>query len=337
MINTFEKKDFNRNAEKFTTACDKLGFRWSFLKRGMNDCAVERGNDCVGCLGGCFRDSKQSSLVSSIQPAEKEGLQIRSEFEVSRIEHKADHVVIHGDHRGTRTALKARKVILCGGSFGTTKMMLASDFKGSLPALGKGFCQHPQYMMFGMFDEIVDAHKGNFQTVASKDPSFRERGFKLENVYAGPLSIAVLFNEFGRDHHRLMKKYRYMNSIETAVRDEPEGGELSLDRKGNLVITKVLTDQDNRRRKDGLATIRQILEAQEAREIITSAYYFGLHLMGGCSIGVDGARSVVNPEFQVHDHPNLYIADTSVYPSAPGINPSLTAMTLSNKLAEQLI
>ncbi|MFC2175625.1 GMC family oxidoreductase N-terminal domain-containing protein [Bacteroidota bacterium] len=335
-LNTFENKDLNNNAKKFTTACDKFGFKWKYLRRGMSDCAIEKGNDCVGCLGGCFRDSKQSSLVTAIQPAEKEGLEIRAEFEVDKIDHKADHVVIYGKHKGVKTELKSKKVVLCGGSFGSTKMMLASGFKQKLPALGKGFCQHPQYMVFGLFDEIIDGYKGNFQTVASNDPGFRKRGFKLENVFAGPISVGMLFNEYGKDHHKLMKQYRSMTSIETAIRDQPEGGEMTLDRKGNLVITKILTDQDNSRRADGLGTIHQLLKEQGAKKIVDSPYYFGLHLMGGCQIGVEADKSVVNPEFNVHGHQNLYIADTSIYPSAPGINPSLTAMTLSNKLAEQL-
>jgi len=336
-LNTFERNDFNNNAEKFTEGCDKLNYEWKYLRRGMSDCGVEKGNDCVGCLGGCFRDSKQSSLVTAIQPAEKEGLEVRAEFEVGRIEHKADHVIIYGEEKGEKTTLKAKKVILCGGSFGSTKMMLASGYKKSLPALGKGFCQHPQYMLFGLFDEMVEAYKGNFQTVASSDTGFRKRGFKLENVFAGPISVGMLFNQYGKDHHYLMKNYRHLNSIETAIRDEPEGGEISMDKKGNLVITKILTDQDNRRREDGLETIRTVLRAQGAKEVIDSPYYFGLHLMGGCQIGVDADRSVVNPEFQVHGNKNLFIADTSVYPSAPGINPSLTAMTLSYKLSEQLL
>lgn len=336
-LKTFEESDRNRNAEKFCEGMDRLGHKWKYLRRGMGDCAIGRGNDCVGCLGGCYRDSKQSSLVSSIQPAEKEGLEIRIDFEVGRIAHHADHVQVFGKEKGVNTEIKAKKVILCGGSFGTTKMMLASGFKEKLPALGKGFCQHPQYMLFGLFDEPMDAWKGSFQTVASADPDFRKRGFKLENVFAGPVSTAFLYKTYGKDHHRLMRQYRYTNSLETAIRDEPEGGEMSLDKKGNLLVHKTLTDQDNRRREDGLNTIRDILRAQGAKEIIESPFYFGLHLMGGCSIGTDAKGSVVDPEFRVHGHPNLYIVDTSVYPSAPGINPSLTAMTLSLKLSEQLL
>lgn len=336
-LHTFASHERNRNAQKFCDASDSLGYKWKYLRRGMGDCALDRGNDCVGCLGGCYRDSKQSSLVTSIQPALAEGLELRSEFEVDRIEHRADHVRVYGTHGGQKVELRGAKVILCAGSFGTTKLMLASDYKKQLPALGKGFCQHPQYMLFGVFDDIMDAWKSSFQTVASNDPGFRKRGFKLENVFAGPVSTAFLFKLYGKEHHRIMRQYRKMTSLEVAVRDEPEGGEMSLDNKGKLLVKKTLTDQDNRRRVDGLDTIRQILHAQGAKEVVESAFYFGLHLMGGCQMGVDASRSVVAPDYRVHGLKNLYIADTSLYPSAPGINPSLTAMTLSYRLSAQLL
>lgn len=334
---TFKPEDRNANAQLFCDACDRLGFKWKFLRRGMADCALDRGNDCLGCLGGCYRNSKQSSLVHAIEPAMQSGLEVWCETEVGQIKPHADHVHIHAQRFGKPVEVKTAKLILCGGSFGTTKLMLASGFKKQLPALGKGFCQHPQYMLFGLFDQPLDAWKSSFQTVASNDPGFRKRGFKLENVFAGPVSTAFLLKHYGRDHHQIMRQYRYLNSIETAVRDEPEGGEMFLDGKGNLKVRKTLTDQDNRRRIEGLETIRQILREQGAKRVIESPFFFGLHLMGGCAIGTNANTSVVGPDFRVHGQKNLYVVDTSIYPSAPGINPSLTAMTLSCKLSSELL
>ena len=63
----------------------------------------------------------------------------------------------------------------------------------------------------------------------------------------------------------------------------------------------------------------------------------GLHLMGGCAIGNDERTSVVNEAFQVHGMNNLYIADSSVFPDAPGINPSLTIMALSHQAAASIL
>jgi choline dehydrogenase-like flavoprotein len=334
---TFKPGEMNHNAKLFTKACDEMDVKWKYLRRGQSDCKTEEGNDCIGCLGGCYRDSKQSSLVSSIQHAEKTGLEILAEYEVEKIEHHNDHVKISGYHKGVKKEVKAAKIIIAGGSFGSTKLMLQSGFKKDLPALGKGFCQHPQFMLFGIFDEPLNSHKGAFQTVASADPNFRKQGFKLENVFAQPISVGMLFNATGIEHQRLMMNYRNMSCIEVAVRDEPEGGYMTIDKKGKLIVHKELTVQDKQRRDNGLETIRNIFSKQGAKEIVDSPFYFGLHLMGGCSIGTETKNSVVDPEFRVHGLKNIYIADTSVFPSAPGINPSLTAMALAEKLSEQLI
>ena len=97
VLHTYTKEGLNRNAILFTEASDKLGHKWKFLRRGQCDCKLEEGNDCIGCLGGCHRDSKQSTLVTSIQKAEQTGLEILSEFMADSVQHHDDHVVILGE------------------------------------------------------------------------------------------------------------------------------------------------------------------------------------------------------------------------------------------------
>ncbi|HUM51767.1 MAG TPA: GMC family oxidoreductase [Chitinophagales bacterium] len=336
VLHTFAPEERNGNAKLFVEACDKLGYKWGNLRRGQSNCGAEKGNDCIGCLGGCFRDSKQSSLVAFIQKAEKEGLEIITETEINKVEPGKDTCKIYGLQNGNRVSFEGKKVILSGGAFGTTRMMTLSGFKSKFPALGKKFASHPQFMWLGFQNEPVDAHKKMFQAVASKDDSFRAQGFKLENVFASPISIGMLMNETGAEHQRLMKQYRYMQCIEVAVRDE-NVGEIMCDNKGKLTIVKPLTDQDKTRRNKGLQAIENILTTAGAKEIYKSNFYFGLHLMGGCVMGTDASKSVVNPEFQVHGEKTLYIADSSIYPNAPGINPGLTIKSLGHRLAMQLL
>ncbi|GIV32925.1 MAG: oxidoreductase [Chitinophagales bacterium] len=335
-LHTFSAAERNRNAELFTAACDQLQYHWHYLRKGQSDCAHDRGNDCIACLSGCHRDSKQSSLVAYIQKAEKAGLDIVAEAMAEKIDVNKERARIFVNRNGSTEEYYSRHLILAGGSFGTTQLLLRSGFGEKLPALGKYFSAHPQYMSFGIFDEPVNSHKGYFQTVASKDAAFRQKGFKLENVFAPPISLAMLFNATGKEHQEIMRNYTRMSCIEVAIRDD-NTGVIRVTRKGKLSVSKPLTDADKQKRDAGLEAVRNILVASGAIKIIQSPYYFGLHLMGGCAIGTDAQKSVVNPEFKVHGYPNLYIADSSIYPAAPGINPSLTIMALSEKLSEQLI
>lgn len=337
-IREIPREHYNRNAQTFTQACEKLDVKWKKLKRAESECRLDKGSDCIVCLGGCPRDSKQSSLVTTIRRARAMGLQIESEFEVGEIEYRSDQVRVRGMQRGSSVEVTGAKVVLAAGAIGNTAILLRSGFGKKLPALGQNFACHPQYMTYAMFKDPIDAHKGAFQAVASHDPKMRKKGFKLENVYAPPIGTAMLIPGFGPNHQRLMSKYRYYASMEVAVRDEATGKiSLGSGASGKIKINKSLTDRDKSRTNEGLKLVRELFQAAGARDVVSCTQAFGLHLMGGCVMGTDTKKSVVNPEFEVHDHPNLFAADSSIFPEAPGINPSFTIMALSHRASQHIL
>ncbi len=334
-ISEVPEKFYNRNARIFTGAFEKCGYGWKPLDRAQKDCKLEMGTDCMACLGGCPRDSKQSALVTTIRAAREKGLEVRSEFEVVSILADDGGVRVFGRHQGRETEIRAGRAVLAAGAFGNVGILDRSGYRRRLPALGQGFTCHPQFMTYALFDEPVDAHKGAFQAVKSEDAKLRRAGYKLENVFAPPIGTAMLMPGFGRSHQDLMKKYRYFASIEVALRDDPSG-QVSSNAAGKMTVKKKLTDSDRAKATGGLQVVRGLFEAAGAREIIGCDQGFGLHLMGGCAIGVDARTSVVDPEFRVHGFKNVFAADSSVFPSAPGINPSFTVMALSHRAAESM-
>jgi len=62
-----------------------------------------------------------------------------------------------------------------------------------------------------------------------------------------------------------------------------------------------------------------------------------VHPLGGCPMGDDETRGVVDPDGQVFKYPNLYVADGSIVPTALGPNPSKTIAALAERIAEQII
>lgn len=336
VLQTIPDEHRNNNAHLFMKGMDNVGHKWSSLRRCQSDCAIEEGNDCIACLGGCHRGSKQSTMETHIKLAVELGLEVWEQAMVTQIEHQASGVRVHVERKGAKKILDAPKVILAAGAMGTTQLLLNSGFKQKLPALGTKFCIHPQYMHFAIFDEQVDAHKGVLQGVKSSDPDFRRRGFKLENVFAPPISTAVVTGLLGADSQEFMSKYRHLACIEVATRDE-NTGVIATDAKGKLKVHKELTDQDRRRVNDGAKTIHDLFASLKPRKILNTSFGFGLHVMGGCAIGVEPKTSVVNEAFQVHDHPNISIADISINPNAPGINPALTVMALTHRMASALV
>jgi len=328
---------YNRNAQLFTSAFDHHGYHWQPIRRAQTDCALEHGSDCIVCLGGCPRDAKQSALVHLIPTALRQGLTIETEFDVERLDPLPDSVRVCGRQRGSERGIVAAQVVLAAGSFGNTAILgRSTELSRGLLALGNSFCCHPQFMTFGLFDEPVDAHKGPLQSVQAHDESLRRAGLKFENVFAPPIATAMLVPGYGRSHHAVMKRYRHLASIEVAVRDEPLGT-IRLNSKQKLQVEKPLSDLDRRRIADGQRIIRDLFASVGAKQVIQGEQGFGLHLMGGCPIGSDPNRSVVGPDFRLHGFPRVWSADSSIFPAAPGINPSYTIMALSQYAARQML
>ncbi len=60
------------------------------------------------------------------------------------------------------------------------------------------------------------------------------------------------------------------------------------------------------------------------------------HMMGTTRMGTDPKTSVVDANLRSHDHDNLYIAGSGVFPSVGTANPTLTLAALSLRLADHL-
>jgi choline dehydrogenase-like flavoprotein len=146
----------------------------------------------------------------------------------------------------------------------------------------------------------------------------------------------MLVPGFGAAHQRRMKQITHLACIEVAVRDT-NPGHIRVNAKGYPVVQKRLNDEDKRRRDRGRDAIRNIFLSTGAKEIIEGNVAIGLHLMGGCNLGTDPTKSVTSPEFRLHGHQHVYVADSSVFPNAPGINPSFTIMALSLMAADRLL
>ncbi|BGP32264.1 hypothetical protein JCM10296v2_004045 [Rhodotorula toruloides] len=57
------------------------------------------------------------------------------------------------------------------------------------------------------------------------------------------------------------------------------------------------------------------------------------HQMGSCQMGAKPSTSVVDPRGRVWGTDGLYVADASVFPTASGVNPMITNMSLSHSIA----
>lgn len=336
-MQTIKPEDRNRNAQIFSTGCEKNKIKTSSLRRAQSNCDYKDGADCIDCLFGCRRKSKQSTVFNSLKLAMDAGMELKDQCEVDSIDLKSEWVKVNyfqGPNKDQHQ-IKARRLVMAAGCIGNVKLVKKSFEDSKISNLGQNFFVHPQYMVVGVYGEQVDAFQGAFQSMKSDDPNFRKQGFKLENVFGPPVAMSMLFKGMGKQHHQAMRELSQMACIEVAVRDT-NPGQINVNKAGRVSVIKKLNTEDRKRRSLGLEVISDIFSSTGAKKIMQGDLPIGLHLMGGCSIGSSQQESVVNPQFQLWNDPRVYVADSSIFPTAPGINPSLTIMALSFRASSEI-
>ena len=63
---------------------------------------------------------------------------------------------------------------------------------------------------------------------------------------------------------------------------------------------------------------------------------FSAHLMGSLPMGRDPRRAAVDPGGQLYGVRNLFVADASLFPTAPGVNPMITIMAMARRVANRI-
>ncbi len=105
-------------------------------------------------------------------------------------------------------------------------------------------------------------------------------------------------------------------------------------------VTFDLRDNEHKLAEFMESKAQDVLGAMGASKIWRGHRFTGVgssHDMGGARMGDDPQTSVVNRFLEVHDTPNLSVYGGAVFPSSPGINPTLAIWALTTWAAEQLV
>ena len=93
--------------------------------------------------------------------------------------------------------------------------------------------------------------------------------------------------------------------------------------------------------RDGLQAARkahtEVFAKLKASEVQHRDGFEGAgHIIGTCRMGADPANAVVDANLRSHQHDNLYITGSAVFPTGGTANPTLTIAALSLRLADRL-
>jgi choline dehydrogenase-like flavoprotein len=79
-----------------------------------------------------------------------------------------------------------------------------------------------------------------------------------------------------------------------------------------------------------------LAEIERASLAANDVAVFTAHQMGSCRLGSDPADSVADGRGELHDVSGVWIGDGSAFPTAPGVNPMISIMSLAHRTAQNI-
>ncbi len=363
--------DVNRNNQKLWDGARRLGLRPQRIPRNVKGCAR-----LGYCGLGCPLDAKQSALVTYVPDAIASGAELYTNCRAVSLEAKAGRVIAvvaqvldEGPDRPsgrTLTVRPRRGVLLAGGAINTPALLLRSRVGTHSGLVGRRTFLHPTVPVVGMFPEPIEAYYGAPQSVACHD--FADRGARvgyfIETAPVHPMLAAIAFPGFGDPHRRLAERLPFVQATIALLIDghhEDPGGHARVSGSGHVKLAYALGEPLREAAVDAEKTMARLVLAAGAVEVITlhdpplvirreadvaaierapwgpnRHTFFSAHQMGGCPMGRDPERSVVDGRGRHHEIENLWVTDGSVFPTSLGVNPQLSIYAVSRLFAQEI-
>lgn len=346
--------------------CKSLGIKTSTaanaaLSAGYYQEGVGHRPACANrgfCQAGCNIGAKASMDVTYIPLALGKGAEIRPESFVTQLVRDARGRITEVVYirNGQEERQKCHYVFLCAGAIETPRLLLMNGLANSSGQVGRNVMAHPGLQIWGEFDEDIRPYKGIPGAIISEDthrptdPNGGSAdfvgGYLLQSIGVMPVTYMQQMARgrglWGPALKQAASAYNHVagiNILGDCLPHEHNFLELS-DEKDVRGLPKPrvhFTNGDNEARMTAHADkiMRQIWDAAGARNVW--AFPRNAHVIGTCRMGTSGDQSVVNPDGQSFDIPNLYISDNSTFPSALSVNPALTIMAVALRTADRFL
>jgi choline dehydrogenase-like flavoprotein len=340
------------------------GLGWSAHPASINahDC-VRAGLCGLGCPWGAKRDALHVHLPS----ATAAGARILHSAQARRITGRTGdfRVEVRTRPDSRSVTVRARTVVLAGGAVGSPLLLLRSDLGG--PAVGRFLRLHPTTAVVGAYAAPMYAAAG-IPLSAYCDEFLHGRsgyGAWIECPPLQPALAAIALPGFGMAHHSWMSRFASIANFIVLARDgaarDVSSGDVRARRDGGARIRYALHPLDAATLTTGIQAAADIHFAAGATEVrtlhsrgstLTSATgirairdwpvaantlgLFSAHVNGTCRMGTDRRTSVCSPDGECHAAAGIFVADGSLLPTAPGVNPQATIMALADRVAARI-
>jgi choline dehydrogenase-like flavoprotein len=312
------------------------------------------------CQQSCKNDAARNGLLPAIA---EHGAHLLTECRAVRLEADRGHVrQIICEHPAGMLTLKATVVVLAAGALATPVLLLNSR-SGDWPRglangsdlVGRNFMRHllepievwpqPGHTTTAANKEIglndfyfADGQKyGTVQSFGAippmewlaNRPGGRGKALRMmspavrpiyERFFTGGLVLAAIMEDLPYLDNRVLPSNRP-----------------SVDGRQRMRIQYRLHANEIERRATFLRQLKEVLKPFRTMPLGSGKDNANLgHVCGTCRFGSDPKTSVLDAQNRAHELENLYVVDTSFFPSSAGLNPSLTVAANALRVAAHI-
>lgn len=367
--------DHNENNLLMAKGMDTLGWSHRALPRNVKDCPG-LGYCQIGCPVDAKQSMLVTTIPTAIDHGAELVTRVRAERLEIRGDRVVAVEGVALDERGVRPTgkrvrVEAPQVVVAGGALNSPAVFLRSQAPNPSGMLGKRTFLQIHNFSIAVMPHDVDAHIGALQSVHSHEFEWRDgitgrAGYNIETVGAQPVAMMNFRKLLGRDLAAFATQYRRLHTLVSQIRDgfhpDNPGGTVTLKDGGDPLLDYPLNDYIWEAVRHSYLTMAECQFAAGAETVVPANYdaqpyrswpeakagiaalelkapntfLTSTHPLGGCLMGEDPKRAVVDSRGRHHQLANVTVIDGSLFPTSIGVNLSLTIYALAARQAALL-
>jgi choline dehydrogenase-like flavoprotein len=319
---------------------------------------------CANCDGfPCVVHAKSDAEVLGVRPAlEHPNVTLWTNAKAVKLEtdesgRAVTEVVVERD--GATERVTGDVVVVSCGAANSAKLLLESANDKHPNGLANGSDQVGRNYMFHASQAVLALSREENPTIFQKTLALNDfyfggpdADYPLGNIQMVGKSQSPMFRgEKPREtklapHWTLERIARHAIDFWLSTEDLPvPENRVTVDREGRLTLAyKPTNDVPKQQLLEQLRSMLGKLDMNEGHLIHRFAYMKNdipvagcAHQAGTCRFGENPGDSVLDVDCKAHELDNLYVVDTSFFPSISAVNPALTAMANALRVGDHLL
>jgi len=318
---------------------------------------------CVRCdrFDGfpCLTDGKADAHVCCVRPALRhDNVTLRTHAHVQRLQTDASGATVTEvvvDRRGTEERYSADVVVVSCGATNSAALLLKSASDAHPRGLANRSDVVGRHYMAHINSGVIAISQSPNTTKFQKTLGVNDYYWGAEDS-ALPLGHIQMLAKSDRNILRagapwfapgLALDYVARHAIDfwLTTEDVPHpDNRVTVDRQGRIHVAKTYHNLEPHKRL--LGKLKALLGPLGCQDMAIPGWSIldqriplagNAHQCGTVRFGTDPASSALDPDCRAHDVDNLYVVDTSCFPSSSAVNPALTAMANALRVGDHLL